>query len=126
MAKKVIISGLLAGVTATATRPPGDTWLTLLLSGNELTVSVSQYAGTDASRTSAVTVTGSDGSTASLPVTQNKKSGIVLSPPSLAFDSAGNWLDGEPVEEDPETPTEEQDEPTEAPTQAPTETPTDD
>lgn len=68
MAKTVTMSGLSPVVTCTANRPAIDTWLTVLVSGNILTVSCSVNGGS--TRTSTITVTASDGATATLMVTQ--------------------------------------------------------
>jgi VCBS repeat-containing protein len=54
------------------------------------TITASAAANTGEQRTSTITVTASDGATATLPVTQYKKSAITLTPTSLAFDAAGN------------------------------------
>jgi len=89
-AKTFKVSGLSPGVSYAASVPTADTWLTVTQSGDTVTVNPTAHTSTTADRTSVVTVTASDGATATLQVTQYKKSVIVLTPSSLAFDAAGN------------------------------------
>jgi hypothetical protein len=90
MGKSFTVSGLSTGVTYSATRPSGDTWLTVSQSGNTVTASAGAYASTTADRSSTITVTASDGATAQVSVTQYRKSSLALTPASLTFDAAGN------------------------------------
>jgi hypothetical protein len=90
MAKTFSVSGLATGATFTAAGASGDDWLSVSQDGSTVTVAAGAYTDTTADRNSTVTVTASDGATATLAVTQYRKSAIVLSPEALSFDAAGN------------------------------------
>jgi archaellum component FlaF (FlaF/FlaG flagellin family) len=88
MAKTFSVNGLSTGVTYIATA--ADAWVSLSQDGNNVTVTVTAYTSTSQDRTSSITITATDGATATLPVTQYKKSSLTLDPTSLSFDAAGN------------------------------------